>query len=398
MNVIDKIAFLVHEPTMYAHYANVWAELPSSQFTIVLVDRSRFEGERAVHGAEDFKRHIEEYDCCYFDDLVTRKVKYKYVVSNHIMGGRGVDPASSWQRIRVHTKNVIKRLVNPVLEVTQIRNKYEYSRIDTIQYLPLQIGQYQVRFMYGADIGDGWSLQSWNEIYDLFLCHGPNDEQQIRKKFKGKTSIMGYPRYDDYFSETLDIQSVIEEFDLDPDKKTVLWMSTLGQGASSIPRYATAIAGLRADYNIIARPHPIAFRQEPENIELLRSLNISIDENVTRDMNRLYKAVDWVFCDYGGSPFGAIYLGINLLLLDVPGSDDQFTVINSSNQEIREHFPIVSEPNAEEMLRILRDDGVWREQEKARTRLCQKYFAELKGTSSRKVVQLLTNLDNIIAV
>jgi hypothetical protein len=251
--------------------------------------------------------------------------------------------------------------------------------------------------MYGADIGDGWSLQSWNEIYDLFLCHGPNDEEQLRKKFKGKTSIMGYPRYDDYFSESLDIQAVVEEFDLDPDKKTVLWMSTLGQGASSIPRYATAIAALRSDYNIIARPHPIAFRQEPENIELLRSLNLNIDGNVTRDMNRLYKAVDWVFCDYGGSPFGAVYLGINLLLLDVPGSEDQFTVVNSSNQEIREHFPIVSEPDAEEISRLLRDEDVWREQEKARSKLCNKYFADLKGTSSRTVVQILTNLDKIIA-
>jgi hypothetical protein len=398
MQLIKKIAFLVHEPTMYAHYANVWAEMPSSQYTIVLIDRSKFEGEKAVHGAGDFMRHIEKYDYCYFDDLITKKIKYKYVVSNHIMGGSGVRPAGRWQRNKAHIKNAIKRVVNPVLKITRVRNTYEDSRIDAVQYLPLQIGQYQVRFVYGADIGDGWSLQDWNEIYDLFLCHGPNDEEQLRKKFKGKTAIMGYPRYDDYFSESLDIQSVVEEFDLDPNKKTLLWMSTLGQGASSIPRYAAAIAGLRSDYNIIARPHPLAFRQEPENIELLRSLNLNIDGDVTRDMNRLYKAVDWVFCDYGGSPFGALYLGINLLLLDVPGSENQFTVANSSNQEIREHFPVVSQPNGEELFRLLRDDAVWREQEKVRTRLCRKYFADLKGSSSRTAVQILSNLDKIIAV
>lgn len=383
---------------MYAHYANVWAEMPCSEFTIVLINRSRFEGEGAVRGAEDFMRHIEKYDYCYFDDLVAAKIKYKYVISNHVMGGRSLFPAGRWRRTRTHAKNFFKGLINPALKISKFRKEYDYSRIDTVQYLPLQIGQHQVRFMYGADIGDGWSLQSWNEIYDLFLCHGPNDEEQIRKKFKGMTSIMGYPRYDDYFSEALDSQSIIEEFDLDPDKKTVLWMSTLGQGASSIPRYASAIAALRSDYNVIARPHPIAFRQEPENIELLRSLSINIDGSVTRDMNRLYKAVDWVFCDYGGSPFGAIYLGIDLLLLDVPGSEKQFTVVNSSNQEIREYFPIVSKPDTEEILGILRDDGVGREQEKARARLCQKYFADLKGTSSRKVVQILTNLDQIIAV
>jgi hypothetical protein len=131
---------------------------------------------------------------------------------------------------------------------------------------------------------------------------------------------MGYPRYDGYFDRNLDTSGVVREFEIDPARKTILWMTTTGEGASSIPGFARPISGLMDQYNVIARPHPIAFRAEPGDIELLRSLNFKIDANALRDMNRLYKAADFVLCDYGGSAFGAIYLGKKLILLDVPGS------------------------------------------------------------------------------
>ena len=74
-------------------------------------------------------------------------------------------------------------------------------------------------YMYGADINEGNALQSWNNIYDIFLCHGVNDEREIKKRFKGKTFIMGYPRYDSFFSGEIDLSNIRREFDLAESKK-----------------------------------------------------------------------------------------------------------------------------------------------------------------------------------
>jgi len=395
LNVIDKIAFLVHEPTMYAHYASVWAEMPGSSFSIVLLRRRLFEGPDAVRGADDFMARITAagYDYCYYEDLLKEGLKFMWVVSNHKIGGSTKSRAGLGLRVRAAVRNGAKRLLNVPRVLSGSARKYELSVGDAVQYPPLQIGCYQVRFMYGADIGDGWSLQDWNDIYDLFLCHGPNDVKQLGLKFKGKTALMGYPRYDAYFDDELDTRGVIEEFGLDPQKKTLLWMSTTGEGVSSIPDYARAISGLFDEYNVIARPHPIAFRTEPKNIDLLRSLDFNIDGNATRDMNRLYKVVDWVMCDYGGSSFGAIYLDINLLLLDVAGAESQSIVVNTSNIEIREHFPIIGQADESVIRSLLRDAAVWETQKAVRAEICDRYFADFKGTSSRRAAEILLNLD-----
>lgn len=396
MNVIDKVAFLVHEPALYVHYANVWKEMSRSDFSIVLLRRSIFEGDDAVLGSKDFMSLIRGcgYDYCYFDDIVREGIEFKYVVTNHVIGGSSKEPATKVHRLKMFIENTIVRVRSFLLAPGEGHWRYSSTVVDSIQYYPLQIGRYQVRFMYGADIGDAWSLQDWNEIYDLFLCHGPNDEKQLRLRFNGKTALMGYPRYDSYFKDELDTESVRQEFGLDASKKTLLWMSTLGKEVSSIPDYAEAISELFEEYNVIARPHPIAFLQEPENIDLLRSLKFRIDDDATRDMNSLYKLVDCVLCDYGGSPFGAIYLDINLLLLNVKGAESQRTVENSSNIEIRGQFPVVSCADVSEIRSLLHDASLWKAQRAVRGEVSGKYFAEFKGTSAHRAAQILLALDD----
>ena len=113
-------------------------------------------------------------------------------------------------------------------------------------------------------------------------------------------------------------------------------------------------------------------------------------------MNSLYKVVDWVMCDYGGSSFGAIYLDINLLLLDVAGAESRSTVVNSSNIEIREHFPVVGQADESMIRSLLRDAAVWETQKAVRAEICDRYFADFKGTSSRRAAEILLNLDKVI--
>jgi len=395
VTIINKIAFLVHEPIMYAHYSSVWAAMDRDAFTIVLLNAFIQDGRQIGTGVEECVEKIRSlgYEYVYFDDLLRRGVKYKYVVSNHCMGGSSIYPTAKLVRTM---KDFCKRMINRAAGWVGGRERYTISYWDSVQYIPLQVGIKQIRFMYGADIGEGWSLQPWNEMYDLFLCHGPNDEAALRNRFRGKTAVMGYPRYDEYFKEDLDIGSVVAEFGIDPSKKTILWISTTGAGASSIPAFAKLVSGLMGQYNIIARPHPIAFRAEPGDIELLRSLNFKIDSAALRDMNRLYKAVDLVLCDYGGSAFSVIYLGKKLILLDVPGSEDCSWLLNTSNFELHELAPVVGVQDFQNIRNMIPDEKLWDEWARRRAILFNKYFADYRGTSSLKAVEILGRLDSLI--
>ena len=397
MKIVDKVAFLVHEPVVYSHYSSVWAEMKRDSFAIILFYDFDRESLQKVPGANDVIRKIVEngYEFHYFNDLRRDNIKFKYVVSNHKISGKTSDTPSARSRLSGKIKVVAKQLVNFALGVANRPKKYFIKYNYSTQFAPLQVGLRQIRFMYGADIGDGWSLQDWNEIYDLFLCHGPNDEAQLRKRFRGKTEVMGYPRYDGYFSPDLDVGPTIREFGIKPDRETILWMPTLGDDANSIPFFANAVSKLSSEYNVIVRPHPISFRLEPQKIDMLKSLSFVIDDDSTRDMNELFKVADIILCDYGGSAFGAIYLGKKLILLDVPGSEKQYTVVNSSNLELREHITTLDADNAFRLKSVLEDDSEWEKQSPIRRKLFLKYFADTRGSSSKRAAKILMNLDSV---
>jgi hypothetical protein len=393
VRIVNKIAFLVHEPIMYAHYSSVWAAMHRNAFVIVFLNAFADSTRKTTAGVEECVEKIRAhgYEYTYLDDVLRGRIKYKYVVSNHCMGGSSVHPTRYFR-----LKNSLRSMLNRVSGWLGSSKRYVVTRCDPIQYIPLQLGIKQIRFMYGADIGEGWSLQPWNEIYDLFLCHGPNDEAALRKRFRGKTAVMGYPRYDAYFDRHLDTGSVLREFAIDPSKKTLLWITTTGEGASSIPSFAKPISGLMDRHNVIVRPHPIAFRAEPRDIELLRSLNFKIDSDPLRDMNMLYKAADLVLCDYGGSAFSVIYLGKKLILLDVPGSEKSPWLRSASNFELHEVVPIVGVENFHTIHDMIFDDKLWEAWDDRRAALFKRYFADYRGTSSLRTAEILGNLDSMI--
>lgn len=396
MKVINKIAFLVHEPTMYAHYSSVWSAMDRDSFVIVLLGIFINRGN-GNFGVKDFlnKVQLSGYEIAYLDELAARNIKYQYAVSNHIMGGTSANPASLLQTAKYKTKNIVKMLLNATTGAAGFSNKYEIQKIDQIQYPPLQAGIKQIRFMYGADISDAWSLDAWNEIYDLFLCHGLNDEMHLKKRFKGKTAIMGYPRYDGYFSPDLNINELYTEFNIDRNKQTILWMPTwdvFGDDTCSIMPFAKELSGLMDYFNVIVRPHPISLRVNLSAIELLESLHYKIDRDAMRDMNKIFKVADFVFCDHGGSPFGALYLGKKFVLLKTPSYDNSLMAKGSSNLELAKYFPVVSVDDIKSLRTLLNNTSYWQCALESSRPLCNKFFANNRGTSSTKAAEILNYL------
>jgi CDP-glycerol glycerophosphotransferase (TagB/SpsB family) len=252
--------------------------------------------------------------------------------------------------------------------------------------------------MYGADISDGWSLQPWNEIYDIFLCHGVNDERELKKRFKGKTFVMGYPRYDRYFSEEIDLTPIRSEFSIDRSKKTILWMPTLGGEYSSIPLFAEALSKLKDKFNIIVRPHPLSFVQEKDFIVILENCNFNIDEVALRDMNELFSIADVILTDNGGTPFSGIFLGKNVVFLDVPDasveskSDNSSILAGSSVMELKKHLPSISIKDLSPLETMLESSDFYKENDACVEMLFKKYFDSPRGNGAQRVANFFQSL------
>lgn len=393
LDTSKKFAFLVHDPIMLVHYADVWKAIGPSNFTIILTEyfSSDVNGNEKL-GLSDFLNRVrtEGYEVRKITEIINCGIKFEYVVTNHIISGSTDD-------VKPETTYIyFKKLLNRGLILLDKEPIWKVE-IDIHTYLPLQVGYKQIRYMYGADISDGWSLQSWNNIYDIFLCHGINDEREINKRFKGKTFIMGYPRYDRFFSEKIDLNNIRSEFGLSESKKTVFWMPTLGGDYSSIPLFAEPLSTIRKKYNIIVRPHPMSFVQEKDFIGLLEKFNFNIDRNALRDMNELFCVADVILADNGGTPFSAIFLGKNIIFLDVPddlGAESAATsyFAGSSVIELKNHLPVVNHQDIHLLESMLDSEEFYKENDKCIDTLFIKYFDSPRGGGAKRVADMFNGL------
>lgn len=388
-----KFAFLVHDPIMLVHYKDVWKAIGRSNFLIITTEyfAGNNEGDEKL-GLTSFLKHINEesYEVRKIAEIINCGIKFEYVITNHIISG-------STKEVSFKLFDYFKKLINRGLSYFGKSLIWNFG-VDINTYLPLQVGKKQIRYMYGADISDGWSLQGWNEIYDIFLCHGVNDERELNRRFKGTTFVMGYPRYDRFFAEDIDLSPIKAEFAIDDTKKTVLWMPTLAGDYSSIPIFAESLSKLINKYNIVVRPHPFSFVQEKDLIILLEKFNFNIDRTAQRDMNELFGMADIILADNGGTPFSAIFLGKNVIFLDIPSAkfDDNSSsaavFIGSSVMELKEHLPVITHEEISGLESMLENESFYKENDVSVEMLFKKYFDSPRGGGAQRVAEYFKTL------
>jgi CDP-Glycerol:Poly(glycerophosphate) glycerophosphotransferase len=388
-----KFAFLVHDPIMLVHYKDVWKAIGSSNFLIITTEyfAGNNEGDEKL-GLTSFLKHIHEesYEVRKITEIINCGIKFEYVITNHIISG-------STKEVVSNRSDYFKKLINRGLSWIGKAPKWIFP-VDINTYLPLQVGKKQIRYMYGADISDGWSLQGWNEIYDIFLCHGVNDERELKNRFKGKTFVMGYPRYDRFFAEDIDLKPIKTEFAIDANKKTILWMPTLAGDYSSIPLFYEPLSKLSTKYNMVVRPHPFSFVQEKDLIKMLEDSNFNIDRTAQRDMNELFGIADVILVDNGGTPFSAIFLGKNVVFLDIPssmlddGSSSAAVFIGSSVMELKEYLPVIKNEEIEQIESMLESESFYKENDASVDMLFKKYFDSPRGGGAQRVAEYFKTL------
>jgi CDP-glycerol glycerophosphotransferase (TagB/SpsB family) len=174
-------------------------------------------------------------------------------------------------------------------------------------------------------------------------------------------------------------------------------MPTLGGDYSSIPRFAEKLKHLIGSYNFIIRPHPLSFVQEPDYIALLERCGYLIDRNAIRDMNSLYKVADIVLADNGGSPFSAIFMGKNVVFLEVPNdlgeNPNSHHIVNTSVNALKQVLPVISEDCPERLEVLLESEEFYSENSHQVEALFMQYFNCPRGGGSQRVADFLNSLD-----
>lgn len=259
------------------------------------------------------------------------------------------------------------------------------------KYLLEELATFNIRFMYGLG-KEKWQLSSWNNLYDLFLVYGPYQKKIFEQKFSKKAIMVGYPRYDNYFSNEINKEFLEKKLNIDQSKKTIVWLPTWGQ-ASSINDFASIFSDLTKYYNVIVKSHPGVQEREKEKWSYLLQYSYTHLIKESFDNINLFTIADFIFSDYGGVPFGAIYTNKNIFLLDIDINDNDNFSNTSPDLLLRNDLPHIGVQHSHLIHDLLNKKELWDAQNSVREKLRKTYFAPFYGYSAIVMAAILENID-----
>ncbi len=356
--LINKTAFYIFNLTIFSHYRPI-IEINPNSFEILVPDN--IENKTVLKIREQLNSN--DIRIRYHRELLENKLIYQKLVSNNIN----------------HTRDFI-------ISKNNIEMK---SSVPAIKLL----GNNNINFMYTA--GKNKSVFSyWNKFYDAVLCFGPYHEKIFKRRHDLPVYQMGYPRFDKYFNPGFDINFLLRKFNCDPQKKTIVWLTTWTT-LSSLDKYLEAISSLKNDHNIVVRPHPRAIKEDPDNYKKLLTAGFNYIDDSDGDNVQLYALADLMIFDYGGSMFGSLYLNKNFAFLEMNlEAKNHFHLGKTSSEDYFKSFfpdrvasletlkPIcnycLENPPSDAIMNSLREEF---------------FNTNYQGTSARKAYELLTQND-----
>lgn len=383
---INKIAFYINEEYIFDHYKNVMGQLEKDKFEIVL--SNKFKSIKYIDFINKIK--AQNWTLKYLDDVFWIK-KYKCLITTNYFGGETSKRSNFIRRLA----NILINILNYFLLFFGVSKKIQIKK----QYFQNILGHYNIRFMYGADVG-GEKFGLWNELFDLFFCHGPNDAEMIKDSFKKPVYEMGYPRYDDYFNANKNIEVIKNKFHCNNDKKTILWICTVSEYFSTIETYHLAMKKLALDYNIIIRPHPLEIDKQydryNENVDkIVNNGDYILNNDPFQDMVELYHISDFVICDYGGTIFSALYMKQNILLLNHAMVYKDLGIYTSTSMDVREDLLNINEDESHKIKEYIEDNELWEKSRNKMEKVRSFYFGDhFSDSASKAAAKLRLCLDS----
>ncbi|WP_394128836.1 CDP-glycerol glycerophosphotransferase family protein [Shewanella maritima] len=335
-----RLGFLVHAAELCVHFHATWLLLDVSEFDVVIYG-TPYERRKTRQLVNSIG--VRAVDA---ESVITDKYQYDVLISN---------------------LSLFKIADKPLTKI---------------------LGKFNIRQMYALGKGKH-NFASWNSHYDLIMCFGPYQRERMATVCNTPTVEVGYPRYDRFFNESYNHKGMMEELGLDPNKKTILWLPTWLQ-LSSMDEYAEAISAISNQYNVIVKTHPLSLEAEPERIKTLNTFDFTVMINDVYDNLDLFIISDFVICDYGGTAFGALYLDLNLLLVNVEDAEqDSLSGEDSPDILLRESIINIDKTQKHLLSDILQNQSLWDKQRQIRQQLRQTYFTNEYGTASQRVVEVI---------
>ena len=331
--IINKLAFFINEEYLFDHYTNLLSELEINSCEIILADKFR------QYKHKDLVDKIKSYgwNVVFLKDVLYKN-KYKILLTHMYHGGNTILAETLVIKFKLTFIRLLKKI------------GMNFFKLNDEQFFQKKLGIYNIKFMYGVDVNQ-LEYDKYDYVFDEFFCHGPRVSKIIKKKFNAKIFEMGYTRYDDYFHNADNGKiknNLLKKYSCSSKKPTILWICTTSRSFSTILTYEKYIEKLTDKYNVILRPHPMEidpkrkrFRQKV--LDIVNSKKFLISKNPSQKMTELYLIADYVFCDYGGSIFSALYCNKNILLMNHQNMAMDRRIYQSTAIEIRDYLPSINE-------------------------------------------------------
>lgn len=384
--ILSKIAFFINEEYMLDHYTTVINNLDPKVVDIVLADK--FNDVKYDKLISDLVS--ESWNIVFLSQVFHIK-KYKVLVTNQFFGG---DTESSG----IFTQRILN-----IVQMAFTSAGIKFSKKLPKQYFQKSLGVYNIRFMYGADQSAS-KFGRYNSLFDEFFCHGPRDSEIVQEEYDVPVFQMGYPRYDKYFDNLNNKKykdSILNKYSCDHKKPTILWIVTVSTHFSTIETYEQYMKLLTVKYNVILRPHPLEIdpqydRYNQKVSDIVNSGDFFVSDDAHQNMSDLYLIADYVFCDYGGTIFSALYLDKKILLLNHENASKDPEIYESTSMEIRNYLPAISIDNANPFDDSFAEELRLDKREASRKEVGQRFFGNSRENSALKVAnRMMEILENI---
>lgn len=284
---------------------------------------------------------------------------------------------------------------------------YEHALIDMEQYpllltkhhdsatfpKPAGIAKSYVRYMIQGF--ESFAYHPRNFHFSLFLCQSNYQREKLKNALpNARCEIMGYPRLDDFFLQDT-LPEAVKSYQ-SKTHKTILYLPS-HEPRGTIRKYLSTLVNLSDEYNVIVKPHPDCFTENPtifENLQEHENLHV-VRKGSVHDW-ALFRLADYVFVDCGGSVFATIYTQKNILFLHNENR------VNEQSMEIEDklsrEFISVYTPD-DKIIRQLLASNVFEEKKPLLKKYREEFFAPVCENSGKRAADILCKeLNKCLAV
>ncbi|MDR0606241.1 MAG: CDP-glycerol glycerophosphotransferase family protein, partial [Bacteroidales bacterium] len=226
-----------------------------------------------------------------------------------------------------------------------------------------------VRTLFSIGVNSWVFDREDNAIFDTILCSGEYQKERYEALgIKAEVIASGSPRFDKE-NKTVDKEGFFKHYGLDKNKKTILWLPTHTK-ATSVVNFLDVMQGLSINYNVTLKTHASCYSEIKKLPQLISAMAPNIININNAESTELLGVGDYVFCDYGGSVFTAIYNDKNVLLLN---AEDKYVhkLIGEDSPEVEIRKEIINfyRHEGDKLISALKDKKIWEEQKAIRRRI-----------------------------